>query len=518
MSRTSTNSVRLVANLDSNAASLLTSEGAEFPVDADTRKLLAYFSDGKLLVSKSHEFDPRVQAFIGRIKRLNRPLLPQHVELAMVASAYAGQPAQAAPATPTEMQELARKYFALGAKKRASDVHIRVSLKGSTQVLMRVFGELELVDEQTGDIGRALAATIYQSIADIADATYDIGSPQDGRIEKRNKLPAVLAAIRISTAPTTEGTTMVLRLLYNDPTHSSDLVKLGYHPSQLQTIRRLKGKPYGVNIISGPTGSGKSTTLQRLLRGIVEDAAGKLNIITVEDPPEYPIAGASQIPVANAADEVSRAKAFHAAIRTALRQDPDVLMIGEMRDGPAAMLAIECAMTGHPTYATLHANSSFDIAARLLGIDVPAPLVHDCTVITGLVSQRLLPVLCNHCKDPILAVHERYDPDDLRRLEGAFGGFDKLFVKNPAGCIHCKQRGVSERTVVAEVVETTAPLMRILREQGKDGAMAHFLAGGGLSIIAHAHMKVAAGQVDPFAAEREVGFFPALPEAAAAPC
>jgi general secretion pathway protein E len=513
MSKATINEVTLATETPDFLARVLTLPGAEFHIDAETRLLLAYFSDGKLLISKSHEFDPRVQAFVGRIKRLNRPYRPQHVELSMVAAAYAsGQLVPVSISTPSEMQDLAQRYFLEGSRKKSSDIHIRVSIKGTTQIFMRENGSLELVDEQTGEVGRALCATIYQALADIADATYDINSPQDGRINGKHKLPQSLVAIRISTAPTTEGTSMVLRLLYNDPAQSSDLTILGYHASQLNSLKRLKDKPYGVIIISGPTGSGKSTTLQRVLLGIIREAGGKLHILTVEDPPEYPVAGATQIPVANAPDESSRAKAFHAAIRTALRQDPDILMIGEMRDGPAAMLAIECAMTGHPTYGTLHANSSFDIISRLVFMDVPTNLAYDYSVITGLISQRLLAVLCPECKEPLSKVHDRYDPADVRRIGKTFDGYSNIFVRNPAGCDQCRYRGVSSRTVVAEVVETTPEIMRLLREENKDRAMDHFIATGGLSMNAHACMKVSAGLVDPFSAEKEVGYLGANAE------
>lgn len=499
-------SAQLVSDEEPSNSLLLSGPGGSFPVDEETRQLLAYYSDGKLLISKSHEFDLKVESVIGRLKRLDKPFLPQYVELSMIAAAYNAQNGKASAAEHSSMQDLAKKLFNLASHKRASDIHIRVDIKGTTQILMRENGLLELVDEQPGEVGKALCSAIYQGMADIADATYDMNSPQDGRINARHKLPPSVVAIRISTAPTTDGTSMVLRMLYNDTSKSTELLSLGFHKSQVKTTKRLKAKPYGLNIISGPTGSGKSTTLQKILIGIIKEVAGKLHVITVEDPPEYPVKGATMIPVANAPDEASRAKAFHAAIRTALRQDPDVLMIGEIRDAPAATLSFECAMTGHPTYATLHANSPLDIIERLINIGVSPNLVHDFTVVTGLSSQRLVAVLCDGCKTPLSLVKEHYHPDDVDRIVGAFGGGDHIFTKNPKGCEKCGNTGLVDRTVIAEIIETTPELMNILVHQGKVAAHAHFIGNGGLSIASHAHMKVAAGNVDPFAAEHEVGY------------
>jgi type II secretory ATPase GspE/PulE/Tfp pilus assembly ATPase PilB-like protein len=299
---------------------------------------------------------------------------------------------------------------------------------------------------------------------------------------------------------------MVLRLLYKDTTKNSDLVTLGWHISQAVAFKRLKAKPYGINIISGPTGSGKSTTLQKILVGIIQEVAGKLHVLTVEDPPEYPVKGATMIPVANAPDEKSRATAFHAAIRAALRQDPDILMIGEMRDAPAARLAFQCAMTGHPTYSTLHANSPLDILDRLIDIGVERNLVYDHEIVTGLISQRLVPVICPKCRSKIEEVADHFDAQDVNRLLAAFKGH-QTYVKNPAGCEHCKNTGLVDRTAIAQVMETSEELMHLVKTVGKPAANAHFVKNGGLSIAAHAHMKVAAGLIDPFAAEREVGYF-----------
>jgi type II secretory ATPase GspE/PulE/Tfp pilus assembly ATPase PilB-like protein len=179
-----------------------------------------------------------------------------------------------------------------------------------------------------------------------------------------------------------------------------------------------------------------------------------------------------------------------------------------MRDCPSALLAMECAMTGHQTYTTLHANSSCHIPIRLLEIGVPPYLVYDYTTVTGLISQRLLPILCPKCRVPILDALNRFDSVDTLRLRRAFKDIENIYVTNPAGCdaegcVH----GECGRTAVAEVIETTPEFMHVLKTGDQDMALAYFVEKGGLTMKEHARRKVEAGIVDPFMAEKDVGYF-----------
>ena len=343
-------------------------------------------------------------------------------------------------------------------------------------------------------------------MASVSDNTYKPNERQDAAIGDRDKLPEELFGVRIATAPTSTGSVMVMRLLYNDAGDSTDLRRLGYSDAQSGNIDELKSMPHGMNIISGPTGSGKSTTLQRVLSGKLADCAGSIHVITVEDPVEYPIAGAVQTPVINATTEDARSLAFASAIANAMRLDPDVIMIGEVRDRASAQSALRASMTGHQVWTTVHANSALAIADRLVDLGLPIGMVTDESVITGLISQRLVKLLCPHCKCRLAGAPQEQDQALAARVRRAVGAaFDRVFVQGP-GCPYCAGRGTTGRTVVAEVIRPDAQFFAYLRDGNKRAALSYWLDHlGGRTIIEHTIEKVSAGLVDPRAAERIVG-------------
>jgi type II secretory ATPase GspE/PulE/Tfp pilus assembly ATPase PilB-like protein len=386
----------------------------------------------------------------------------------------------------------------------ASDIHIRVAHKqGITRVFFRVHNDLEQQSENTARWGMLLCNAIYMAMSDIADSTFEPLNRQDARISRRDRLPEALDGIRIATTPQVDGNVMVLRLLYNDSGQSNDLCTLGYSQVQKSLIGLMKRRPTGINIIAGPTGSGKSTTLQRTLLSIHQECGGTKHIITVEDPPEYPMPGIVQTPVANASTEAERSAAFQAAIKAAMRLDPNVIMIGEMRDPPSARLAVQAAMTGHQVWTTVHANDVFSIIDRMVDLGVPLNTMTDPSIVTGLICQRLLKLLCPHCKQPFARVQDRYDSADRARVLSAVT-VAGTFVAGP-GCAECKGTGVAGRTVVAEVLTPDEELMKLLRKGQKREASAGWRARGHASMLDSALAKVNAGCCDPFQAEEEVG-------------
>jgi general secretion pathway protein E len=288
---------------------------------------------------------------------------------------------------------------------------------------------------------------------------------------------------------------------------------LGFCSEQYEQLQVLKKRPTGMIIISGPTGSGKSTTLQRALKSYIRETEGKKHVLTVEDPPEYTILGAVQTPVANAGTEQERASAFQKSIKAAMRLDPDVIMIGEMRDAPSAKLALQAAMTGHQVWSTLHANGAFHIITRLVDMGLDIKMISDPLITAGLVSQRLLRKLCPHCKRPLMR------PDVLEELQSKDPSFrthfnrfssvldlDSVFVLghgcNAPGCY----KGVTGMTVAAEVVVTDTQLMEYIKNYQLVAALKYWKENlGGVSMVDHALSKVRSGLVDPFDAENAVG-------------
>ncbi len=482
----------------------LTGATGKFSVDNALREKLCLLDDGRLLISKSHIFDPSVNAFIGRLKRLKVPHRILQVDMKVIAEMYEDAQPFRRSTSFSEMQDMAKGLFRKATRLRASDIHIRVDIRHNTQIYYRIQNDLEFVEEHSYETGDKLCTAIYQSMADIGDSTFEPLSRQDARISDRNKLPDGIDGIRIATSPKTGGFLFVMRLLYNDTTDDFDLRSLGFSGEQSDNLELMKQCPTGIIVIGGPTGSGKSTTLQRVLASIIREEAGKKHVITVEDPPEYPILGAVQTPVTNVQTEEERSKAFQVAIKSAMRLDPDVIMIGEVRDTPSARLAVQAAMTGHQVWTTVHANNALAILDRLIDLGVPVELLADSSIITGLICQRLLKVLCPQCKVPINSVLDRYSPADLQRIMSV-AELEKVFVIG-SGCENCRNTGIIGRTVVAETVVTDDKLLSFIRQRDKLGALSYWRNElRGLTMKDHALLKIIQGTVDPFQSETVVG-------------
>ena len=254
--------------------------------------------------------------------------------------------------------------------------------------------------------------------------------PQDGRIKMRlGKTRAV--DLRVSTLPTLFGESVVLRIL-DKSALNIDLTKMGFEPNTLQTLKRCIHRPYGTILVTGPTGSGKTTTLYSVLNLLnTEDT----KILTAEDPVEFNFKGINQV---NVKEDVGMT--FAAALRSFLRQDPDVIMVGEIRDYETAEIAMKAAMTGHMVFSTVHTNDSPSTIGRLIDIGIPAYIL--ASSVTAVLSQRLVRKLCPKCK----TLRHNHDPEELVRM-----GFDKqelddLTIYGPVGCPACNGSGYRGRT------------------------------------------------------------------------
>ena len=457
-----------------------------------------------LLVSRSHAFQPEVRGYQQQLRSQGLVFTVEHVAMDVIEKRRSvSDDGSMAVVERSEMQQIARELFRKAVKQKASDIHIRVSSKASTRVYFRVHSDLLLQEEHPESWGKFLCSAIYTAMSDVSDATYEVLARQDGRISSRDKLPPGLDGIRIATTPQVDGNVMVLRLLYQDANQSNDICTLGFSPQQRSLIDLMKRRPTGINIISGPTGSGKSTTLQRTLLSIHAECKGAKHIITVEDPPEYPMEGIVQTPVANVSTEQERSVAFQEAIKATMRLDPNVIMIGEIRDTPSASLGIQAAMTGHQVWATVHANSALAILDRMVDMDVPINMMCDPTIVTGLVCQRLLKVLCSKCKLPLTEAFGQYSRQDQVRIASVID-INQACALGP-GCEHCNGTGISGRTVVAEVIVPDENIGKLMKQGEKGLAIEYWRAGGGMSILSMAIEKIKSGMCDPLLTEEEVG-------------
>ncbi|ECZ9314159.1 pilus assembly protein [Salmonella enterica subsp. enterica serovar Newport] len=411
-------------------------------------------------------------------------------------------------------------YFMVAKEIGASDIH-GTTLPGLTRIEMRVHGELETIAELAEEDGKAQAATIILSMCDVTDPQFYPGQKQDGRVAAKFLRKVGLFGARYSHTPTADGLHFVMRVIPDDGDVVPTLEKLGYLPEQIRLIKRILRIPEGMVILSGPTGSGKSTTLRACSDLYLKRTRYKKRLLTVEDPPEGRIVGGIQTPILCAkADEAEVRRAWERALSSALRLDPDVILPGELRDLISILAGIFAAQTGHLVFTTLHANSAFSIPERMITMGANAGLVADAQLLIGLISQRLVQVLCPHCRVPWSVKKDQITPEEREYLEKycSVEGIcrpENLHFRNEAGCPACRKavviggkqvatvgQGVAGRSVVAEVVRPDTMLFRLLIQEGKEAAKAYWLSElGGITRRIHLLHKLNAGLVDPLDAD-----------------
>lgn len=460
-----------------NGNKLLTLPGSDISISDETRRLVALFSDGTYLVSKEHRFDGPVYNFEKTIKRRKIPIKPpKYVSQNEITAIYAyGERGSGLAKIDSENRDQMQMQIdfinvvARAAAQKVSDVHIVVA--DSTVVMFRVNGMMQRQMEYNREWGEAFVRAAFAS-ADISDSNYaqnefqgaqKLGSTPLRGSNGRLMLPHNVLAIRLQFNPIAFGSQyLVMRLLYADdnPDGSSDLRALGLGEREENLFYRLRAVPVGLNIIAGPTGSGKSTTLQRNMIKLLQEKNYEINLITVEDPPEYPIPGARQMPVTNANTEEEKEAEFTKALNAALRSDPDVMMVGEIRSLSAAELTFKGALSGHGVWSTLHANSAPAIITRLRDMGVQPYMLGDPELMKGLISQRLFRRLCPHCRR---SIKERQDDPSFQRLKVALGdfGIENTFIRGE-GCKMCGYKGFSGRLSVPEIILPDAMFLQLM--------------------------------------------------------
>lgn len=423
--------------------------------------------------------------------------------------------------TRTKMQKMAKELFTNAAQQGASDVHIVVEEKVA-KIHLRVHGLLKEESQLDNDFAEQFISTVYTTMCDVSDSYFNKTRPQNARISDPNYLPKSVFGVRMATAIQTEGLYCVFRLLYQQQDiENLSVTQLGYNPEQVDQIEKMKQKPTGINIIVGATGSGKSTTLQLVLTSIIKKTKGQKNVLTVEDPPEYPIVGAKQIPVANANNEAERKDKFNQAITAAMRLDPDIIMLGEMRDTASASLGVRAAMTGHQVWSTLHANSVFGALDRLADYDISLDILGDPMILTGIIYQTLVQTLCEGCMIPYSQIdftkeENLFKLSSVERMEKILeNDYSKEDIHNKlhfrgAGCEKCNggPPGIKGRSVVAEVLYPDEKVLELIRKKQKEDARRYWLKElEGRPVAYEAVFKCLEGNVDPEMAEDKVGFF-----------
>jgi len=398
-------------------------------------------SDGVLqLYADTLELQDELEIVLGRAvqlllvaeeqlsKLLNQYYLKEHANSETEQMSYA-------PAS----EDFLQKLISEARKLKSSDIHLE-AYEEKCRIRIRIDGML---------IERyKLSITEYPAIINQIKikANLDIAEkrlPQDGRISFKSEQQAF--DIRVSILPTLHGEKIVLRLLNNDAT-DIDLYKLGLSEQDLAAYLEGVQRPNGIVLISGPTGSGKTTTLYATLKLLNKKTR---NILTIEDPIEYTLEGINQVQLRE-----NIGLGFASALRTFLRQDPDVIMVGEIRDPETANMAIRAALTGHLVLSTIHTNSAWGTVSRLLDMGIPAFLA--ASTLNTTVAQRLVRLLCPACK--------RQAAFDTRAYPRSFKPFAELERHwLPVGCPKCYNTGFSGRKAVYEVIAMDRELAALVK-------------------------------------------------------
>ena len=358
-----------------------------------------------------------------------------------------------------------------GVRDGASDIHIEPGEKMSV-VRYRIDGELQEVLRPRLDFHAAIVSRIkVMARMDIAERRH----PQDGRIHVA--VDGKPIDLRVSTLPTVLGENVVMRILDRQNV-SFDLAKLGFRSSQLGEIKRMLAKPYGLVLVTGPTGSGKSTTLYSALE-LMKSVHTK--IVTVEDPVEYQVPQISQVQA-----DASSSMTFASALRSILRQDPDVIMVGEIRDAETAEMAIQAALTGHLVLSTLHTNDSAGAVTRLLDMGIASFKI--AAALVGVVAQRLIRNICPKCRSSYFPPSELFD--SLR-----YQGNRRRSFERGEGCTDCHDTGFTGRCGIYEILSVNSELRQIITNDSNVESIRQWhRANGGTSLLDEGLLKAEEGK------------------------
>ncbi|MBD5519718.1 MAG: Flp pilus assembly complex ATPase component TadA [Lachnospiraceae bacterium] len=355
--------------------------------------------------------------------------------------------------------QLVKNLIEQAVRQRSSDIHIE-PMERQVRIRYRIDGAL--YEKATYSIRLLPAMVARIKIIGGMDIS-EKRKPQDGRITQivdRQEFD-----IRVSILPTVYGEKIVMRLTSKNALTRSKS-QLGFNPKELKKFDHILQNPHGILLVTGPTGSGKSTTLYTALSELNKE---DVNIITVEDPVEANIDGINQVQVNNKAELT-----FASALRSILRQDPDIIMIGEIRDQETASIAVQASITGHLVVSTLHTNSAASTITRLTDMGIEPYLIADSTI--GVIAQRLVRRLCPECKKP-----KKADAEELELL--GYAPNEDVTIYEPCGCSKCDGTGFKGRIGVYEIMEVTQPLKSIISKNGDAEAIKNKALEEGMSTL-----------------------------------
>lgn len=497
------------------AGRVISGPGGSLEVPVADRRLIAVFEGGLLAIARGSRWSPEVKAVLDRAFRAEIDVLRiVETDSGTILDAYGGEgegtEAGSSRRSEIERQRELRRIIAQAADIAASDIHFKV-LTSHCEIRVRVNGRLRNLMSRTARDGMAIINAAFAVAVDQGSEAGAAHFMKGSLTRASGLLPPGVDGARLQYSPTSgRRAFMAMRLKYSSGREETDLAALGYLPGQLAELAVMRRRTSGLYLLAGKVSSGKTTTLQRLLNWMVREKAHEISAFAIEEPVELDIAGAVHLAVVPKSGQ-DRSEAFVDAIKAALRSDPNLVVLGELRDRQLAAYAIELAMTGHALWSTVHAGSALGILDRLSDLGVEPWKLADPSIVRGLVYQRLVGVLCPSCR---IDFRDAVAAGALgRRL--AFSVIEltgraavDLHVRG-RGCGDCSD-GLAGRTVVAETVLPDPTLLDLHFRGDRAGMRAHWLAPvrrgglGGLPVMHHAMLKVGDGVCDINEIEEEV--------------
>ncbi|MHB8408965.1 MAG: GspE/PulE family protein [Acidiferrobacterales bacterium] len=472
--------------------------------------------DGRILyVATGRAGHPLIQSWLHDAKRQGCEITVEQTDLSSVANMRAIISAGVSSTKDLSAIRQFRRLLADAVAHGASDIHLTLTKPDSggsyLDVQYRIKGDVVLRPQIPGAEGELIVGAVFQGMASVADATVQEQEDQNGIITNHAFLTGDdgkdlgLAGVRLAKSKLVHGIGVAARLLFHYKDNGQDLLdQLGYSPRQNSILRRLVQATIGVNLFTGPTGSGKSTTLAAEIRNILRQRPG-VRIITIEDPVEHEFGDPRvwQYHIANANSDEDKSRAFAGKLKAALREDPDIIMVGEVRGLETAREAINAAITGHQVWTTLHVSDPFMTPQRLIAMGLDGFFLTDPKLLSSLVAQRLVKTLCPHCARTLSGHEDQLDPVLLKHLstwtdKSPFPDLSRVRIRGP-GCAHCNHSGVRGRTVVAQVVPTDEKLLEDLVQHGSAYGRNAYMnrPDAEIDMMAHGVLKVLAGEIDP---------------------
>ena len=377
--------------------------------------------------------------------------------------------------------------------QNVSDIHIQVR-QGYSKIRMRQHGELRVYAEWSEKLGREIASVAFNKETDHATSHFNPLVPQDASMPLKMRGKDI--RLRLASVPAHGGFDMVMRILATGEERGKSLEELGYIKEQIDIIKMAMRLPFGAIIVAGPTGSGKTTTLATCME-MVESVQ---KLYSIEDPVEKVVEAATQIPVNTEKED----RSFASMGRAALRMDPDVIILGEMRDEDTAHVMVRASITGHLVLTTLHTNRATAIVTRLVDMGISPVLLSDSSVLRCLMCQRLIAKVCPNCAIPLLnsPKHQPFIPD----WEAVLGKEVLERAKTRGnGCAQCNRSGVGGRIVVAEVIWVDEDGRHFIQKCDTLGWEKYLKENGWMDFRDRAIDLIQLGLCDPFDAEKVVG-------------